>query len=98
MSRDLKLYFLLICLPAVVLTLLGLVFLHRQSREADMREAEMRIARIENLAASLQDLVNESGRTGNVVRTALCAWTGGENVKRVIDKFIETIGGSAYDQ
>ena len=87
MSRDLKLYFLLICLPAVVLTLLGLVFLHRQSREADMREAEMRIARIENLAASLQDLVNESGRTGNVVRTALCAWTGGENVKSPIGAF-----------
>lgn len=76
MSRDLKLYFLLICFPAMVLTLLGLVFLHRQARVAEMREAEIRVARIENLAASLQDLVNENGKTGSLVREALRTWTG----------------------
>lgn len=87
MSRDLKLYFLLICLPAVVLTLLGLVFLHRQSKVAELREMEMRIARIENLAASLQDLVNESGKIGSAVQTALRGWTSGEGGRRAIGAF-----------
>lgn len=87
MSRDLKLYFLLICLPAAVLTGLGLLFLCRQSAAAAQREEEMRHARLENLAASLQDVVNEGGRTGAVVRAALCAWDGGEGVRRPVGAF-----------
>ncbi|MGN0847708.1 MAG: sensor histidine kinase [Kiritimatiellia bacterium] len=87
MTRDLKLYFLLICLPAVILTGLGLVFLHRQSVAAATREHEMRVARIENLAASLQDVVNENGKTGEVVRAALRAWRGGEGVRSPVGAF-----------
>ena len=87
MFRDLKLYFLLICLPAMVLTLLGLVFLHRQSKMAEMREAEVRVARIENLAASIQDLVNENGRTVSLARGALRAWTSGEAGRRPVGVF-----------
>lgn len=87
MSRDLKLYFLLICLPAIVLTLLGLVFLHRQSKVAEMREAEIRVTRIENLAASLQDLVNENGKTESLVREVLRTWTGGAVDRRPVGVF-----------
>ncbi len=90
MSRDLKLYFLLICLPAIVLTGLGLLFLNRQSADAQAREAEMRSARIENLAASLQDLVTENGKTGDVVRVALRAWRGGDGVRVPVGAFIWT--------
>ena len=87
MTRDLKLYFLLICLPAAVLTGLGVLFLCRQSATAAQREGEMRRARIENLAASLQDIVNESGRTGAVVRAALCRWEGGAGVRNPVGAF-----------
>lgn len=87
MTRDLKLYFLLICLPAAVLTGLGVLFLCRQSATAALHEGEMRRARIENLAASLQDIVNESGRTGAVVRAALCRWEGGAGVRNPVGAF-----------
>lgn len=80
MSRDLKLYFLLICLPAVVLTVLGLVFLHRQSEKAEARDVEM-------LATSLQDLVNENGKVGDVVRRALRTWTGEEGGAKPVGVF-----------
>ncbi len=90
MSRDLKLYFLLICLPAIVLTGLGLLFLNRQSADAYTREVEMRSARIENLAASLQDIVNESGKTGDVVRAALRDWRGGDGVRVPVGALIWT--------
>ncbi len=90
MSRDLKLYFLLICLPAIVLTGLGLLFLNRQSADVRTREAEMRSARIENLAASLQDVVNESGKTGDVVRATLRDWRGGDGVRTPVGAFIWT--------
>ena len=87
MTRDLKLYFLLICLPAAILTGLGLVFLHRQSASSALREGEMRRAQVENLAASLQDIVNENGRTGEVVRAALCRWEGGTGVRSPVGAF-----------
>lgn len=87
MTRDLKLYFLLICLPAAILTGLGLVFLQRQSASSALREGEMRRARIENLAASVQDIVNENGRTGAVVRAALCRWEGGAGVRNPVGAF-----------
>ncbi len=90
MSRDLKLYFLLICLPAIVLTGLGLLFLNRQSADARRRETEIRSVRIENLAASLQDLVNENGKTGDVVRAALRDWRGGHGVRVPVGAFIWT--------
>lgn len=90
MSRDLRLYFLLICLPAVVLTALGLVFLARQSAAEAARGREMRVARVENLAASLQDLVNESGKTGEVVRAALRDWSGGDGARRPLGAFVWT--------
>ena len=87
MTRDLKLYFLLICLPAAILTGLGLVFLHRQSASSALREGEMRRAQVENLAASLQDIVNENGRTGEVVRAVLCRWEGGAGVRSPVGAF-----------
>ena len=90
MTRDLKLYFLLICLPAAILTGLGLLFLHRQSAAAAARENEMRRAQVENLAASLQDIVNESGRTGEVARAALCRWEGGAGVRSPVGAFVWT--------
>ncbi len=90
MTRDLKLYFLLICLPAAILTGLGLLFLHRQSAAAAARENEMRRAQVENLAASLQDIVNESGRTGEVARAALCRWEGGAGVRNPVGAFVWT--------
>lgn len=57
LSRDLKLYLLLICLPAVALTALGLVFLARQSAAASAREAELRAARAEQVAQTVRDRV-----------------------------------------
>lgn len=88
MSHDLKLYFLSICLPAVVLTALGLTFLHRQSQAAAAREDKMRGIQVENLAAALQDTVNESGRTGEVVRVALTRWTGDSTARAPMAAFI----------
>lgn len=90
MTRDLKLYFLLICLPAAVLTGLGVLFLCRQSATAALREGEMRRARIENLAASVQDTVNENGRTEEGVRAALRRWEGGVGVRSPVGAFAWT--------
>lgn len=90
MARDLKLYLLLICLPAMILTGLGLVFLHWQSMESVTREGEMRRAQIESLAASLQDVVNENGKTGEVVRAALYVWRGGDGVRSPVGAFAWT--------
>jgi len=75
MSRDLKLYFVLVCLPAAVLTGLGLFFLQRQSAAAARQEVEMRRTVTENLAAALQDSVAEAGKDGDAVRAALAGWT-----------------------
>ena len=60
LSRDLKLYFLLICLPAVILTAVGIAFLVRQSAASRVHEAEVRAARAERIAADVQDVVQES--------------------------------------
>lgn len=59
LSRDLKLYLLLICLPAVVLTALGLAFLVRQSVAASAREADLRAARAEQVAQAVRDHVED---------------------------------------
>lgn len=91
MSRDLKLCFLLICLPAAVLTGLGLVSLRRQARASAAREEAMRNARIENLAAALQDLVNEAGKTA--ARASLAGWTGGAGVRAPCGAFAWTPRG-----
>lgn len=88
MTHDLKLYCLLICLPAAVLTGFGFIFIHRQAADDAAREMEIRNARIERLAESLQELVHEKGRTGDVVRVALAGWTGGEGVKSPEGAFV----------
>ena len=57
LSRDLKLYLLLICLPAVVLTGVGIALLARQSSAAAAREAEIRAVRAEQVAQAVRDQV-----------------------------------------
>ena len=59
LSRDLRLYLLLICLPAAVLTALGVAFLARQSAAAAAREAEIREARAQQVAQAVREQVLE---------------------------------------
>lgn len=88
MSRDLKLYLLLVCIPAVCLAGLGIVYLVRQAEASDARDAAMRAARIENLSAAVQDAVIEAGRTDDAVQTVLRGWSGGTGVRPPAGAFI----------
>lgn len=78
LSRDLKLYLLLICLPAAVLTGLGIVFLARQSAAAAARADEVRQARAEQVSADVQDAVLDSGVDAAARPEALLALEAGE--------------------
>lgn len=85
--RDLRLYCLLICIPAAALTVLGFVFIHRLAKDAAAREVEIRQARVERLSESLQELAGESERSDADVREALSRWTGGTDVQMPVGAF-----------
>lgn len=60
MTHDLKLYALAICLPAIVLTIVGLAFLQRQSVSAQVRERQARVAFARQLQADVREALDES--------------------------------------
>ena len=81
-SRDLKLHLLLICLPAVVLTGIGIVFLTRQSAAAAVREAEIRAIRAEQLAQAVRDRVLDEAPVATERETLLADLETGDGHRR----------------
>ena len=87
-SRDIKWYLLLVCAPAVFLVGLGIVYLVRQAEAGETRDAAMRMARLENLSATIQDAVVEAGKMDDAVQVALREWSGGKGVRVPVGAFI----------
>lgn len=73
MTRDLRFYALAICLPAIVLTIVGLVFLQRQVRVAAAQEQQTRVALARQLEADVREALEDSSTTPAIRQKALFA-------------------------
>ena len=88
LSRDLKLYLLLICLPAVLLTGVGIAFLVRQSSVAAAREAEIRAVRAEQAAQAVLERVRDDASDTSERETLLADLEAGAGARRPDGVFV----------
>ncbi len=91
LPRDLKRYLARVCVFAAVLLVIGVWALYAQSRDDRARDEQVYLNAINELATSIESAINKArldapGDT-NAVRRALCAWSGGANVKRPLGAF-----------
>ena len=82
---DLKWYFTLVCAPAAAIAAAGLYFLSLQSARVEERALGESRARVEAMAAELQDAVREAPPDGR--EAALVAWSASGAAARPVSRF-----------
>lgn len=88
-ARNLKRTFWRATIPAVLITVLGLVYLALQVRRDVVQADRRRLERIEHLAADFQDAIRDGSETNDAARVlALQTWKGGEGIGVVAGRFV----------